>query len=345
MHRRALLASLGAFGTGLAGCLGDAPDTGASPTDEPTVEPTATDSATPEPVTEPETPASVPDLGVPPAESDCPVFDRDDTDRVVCTAAAGDAPEPMALVPSADSVATPRGTVSFTLRNDTDVRFDTNLYAWKVWKRVDDDWYHVAPRYWNVPLMFLDPGQSHEWTLTVDNTDLDGRLPHAGGTSEVTVAGLGGGAYAFGTDGWFQSADHERKTAFVARFEVEGPRLDLRPTEEVTATTRDGDTVTVRTAVEASEETRRCEFRVTRRAADEGRDEGDGTDEGGGVRERITEQLLRDRRLRNTLPFFESGVETVRLVEPNGTYPPFGVGESFVVAYERDRYAVRAREL
>jgi hypothetical protein len=342
MRRRALLASLGALGGGLAGCLGGGPGADGSPTGQPTTDPTATPTDTPDdPATA--TSAAAPELGVPPAESDCPVFDGDDTDRVVCTAAAGDPPEPMALVPSVDSVETPEGRVAFTLRNDTDVRFDTNFYAWKVWKRVDGDWYHVAPRYWNVPLMSLEPGQSHEWTLTVDNTDLDARLPRAGGTSEVTVAGLGGGAYAFGTDGWFRSADHERKTAFVARFRVEGPQLDLRPTEEVTETSRDGGVVTVRTDAKATENTRRCEFRVTRRAADEG--DGDATGDETETRERITEQLLRDRRLRNTLPFFESGVETVRLVEPNGTYPPFGVGESFVVAYERDRYAVRAREL
>jgi hypothetical protein len=147
----------------------------------------------------------------------------------------------------------------------------------------------------------------------------------------VTVAALGGGEYAFGTDGWFASASHERKTAFAVRFGVAGPQLALTPTNEVTGTSRDDDRVTVRTDVEATADDRRCAFHVTR------------VDDGTPVdRHRITEQLLRDRRFRNTLPFFESGVQQVSLVEPNGVWPPFGVTDPFVVGYEGARYRVSA---
>lgn len=334
MRRRALLANLGSVtALGLAGCLGGvAPgsdDTARPPTDSPTDHSSTDDTPTGDTPAQPD-----PDVGVPSDESDCPVSDTDATVRVVCTPAGGSPPGGTGLTPTAETVALPTDTVGFTLSNATDTRLDTNFYAWKVWKRVDGDWFHVAPRYWNVPLMQLAPGESHRWTLTVDNTDLDGRLPRAGGVEEVTVAGLGGGEYAFGTDGWFASASHERKTAFAARFSVAGPQLDLTPTDEVTGTARDGDSVTVRTDVASTEDTRRCAFRVTRA------DGGTAVD-----RHRITEQLLRDRRFRNTLPFFESGVETVSLVEPNGVRPPFGVTDPFVVGYEGARYRVRAEEI
>jgi hypothetical protein len=330
MRRRALLASLGsATALGLAGVAPGTDDTGTTtnPTDERSTDHTPTDDS----------PATLdPDVGVPPAESPCPVFDTESTLRVVCTPPGGTPPGGTGLTPTAGTVDLPIDAVEFTLSNATDTRLDTNFYAWKVWKRVDGDWYHVAPRYWNVPLMQLAPGESHRWTLTVDNTDLGGRLPRAGGVDEATVAGVGGGEYAFGTDGWFASASHERKTAFAARFRVRGPQVVLTPTDEVTGTSRDGDAVTVRTNVEATGESRPCAFRVTRLAGGVRVDD---------ARRRITEQLLRDRRFRNSLPFIEPGVETVSLVEPNGVRPPFGVAESFVIGYEGAQYRVRAEEL
>lgn len=156
-------------------------------------------------------------------------------------------------------------------------------------------------------------------------------VPHAQGTRSVTLVGLGGGTYAFAVDGWFATEDYEDGVGFAARFELDGPAVELAPTNAVRETTREGDTVVVETAVESGEDTKLAAFEVTH--ADDG---------SGDARRLVTEQALRDRTLRNTLPFFEEGVRTVRLVERTSTVPPFGVRGTEFVEYEGERYRITA---
>jgi hypothetical protein len=349
VNRRALLASLGSLA--FAGCTtgdgaGTATTTAAPTTERRTTDsPTATDAETP---TEPQTTAepSTPDVGGPPSEAAGPPWD-DDVRRVVAWPEADEAP--IRLEPPTQHGSLPETRFEFSLTNDTGVRFAFNPYGWSVWKRVDGEWYRLAPAYWPEPLQYLPPGESHTWTVTVDNGRLDGSpLPNVQGTSSLTFAGFGGGTYAFVTDGWFATEDYESGVGFAARFELDGDPVELTPTNEVTATTREGDTVVVETDVDAGGDGRMAAFVVTRvgDAADatENGDEESGDDDDA-VRRLVVEQALRDRRLRNTLPLFEDGVETVRLVEPNATTPPFGVGDARRIEYDGVRYRLTAEEL
>jgi len=238
---------------------------------------------------------------------------------------------------STESVELPRGEVSFTLDNGTETMFMMNPYGWSLWKHVDGDWYHILPQIVRQPLMELQPSDEHTWTVTIDNEDEEGLHP-AQGTEGDTVAGIGDGEYAFMTDGWFEGDGHEEKTGFCARFEVDGGAIEVTPTEDAEAE-RDGETVIVTDDRKPTENTRLAAFVLTR------------TEETEDAERMIPEQAIRwshhaqSFSYRNTLPFFEEGVETVRYETYDGTHPVFGVQEPHVIEYEGEFYRVTAEEL
>lgn len=327
MNRRALLLSLGSVA--FAGCTaGDGP----SGTD---AEPTTAASSPETTAAEPNAPA-VPDVGVPPNEASGPPWD-DGVTRVVSWTEATEE-TPIRLTPPKSRGSLPTASFEFALRNDTDARFAFNDYGWSVWKRVDGEWFRVAPRQWPEPLRYLGPGETHTWTLTVDNSRLDGTpLSPVEGRRSVTLVGLGGGTYAFTVDGWFESEDYENGVGFAARFELDGDPVELTPTDGVTEATRNGDTVVVAGADSGSDA--RTAALVVRRA------DGESGDDADDVRRIITEQALRDRTLRNTLPFFEEGVETVRLEGRASSASPFGVKDGDRIEYEGERYLMTTEEV
>ncbi|QLG26958.1 hypothetical protein HUG10_05120 [Halorarum halophilum] len=330
MNRRALLAAVAAFGGALgAGC---AESTGRSPTSS-TASPTREPTPTPTDVTSTnDTATDYPEVGGTPSEVDCPPFD-DHVRRVVCWT-DGRPDDPLFVRPSKTSGTLPRATFEFTLVNGTDLRFGYNRFHWQVWKRVAGEWYYVAPRSWVDPLFFVEPGES--WTLTVA-VDAEGSVADdadeaRGGSAEsVALSGFGGGEYAFAVDGWFEGQDYRDGTGLAARFALEGEELELTPDDTVTDTERDGDAVTVRTDVDGGDDARECAFVLERADAPD-------------PRRYVAEQAIRDRRLRNTLPFFEDGVERVELVEQNGVTPPFGVNEPYGISYDGESYRVSAEE-
>lgn len=332
MHRRALLASLG---LATAGCLApadDRADTAASQTADPTDTATATDSADHGTDTTTDTSVDYPEIGVPSDEAGGPPFD-DDVDRVVWW--GDERPDsPVRLAVDRRSGSLPEATFGFSLVNDSDLPFAYNPYNWGVWKRVDGSWYSVAPRVVPDPLSVLSPGSEHAWRLTVD---ADRSLPDSQyggpqGSESVTIGGLGGGTYAFETDGWFEGQDYRDSTGLAVRFVLDGDPLTVTLDDSVTETSRGGSTVTVRTDVQSTAETRPCVFVLER-------------DDDPEAERRIPEQIVRDPRLRKTLPAFEPGVDTVRLVEPNGTVPPFGVNDPWTFRFRGTAYRVTAREL
>lgn len=322
MHRRALLASLA---LGATGCLAPAGD------DRPTTanrspDPAATRSASPSDTAEP--PTDYPDLGVPAAEAGGPPFD-DTVARVVWWGEA-EPTDPVRLVAEPRSGSLPGATFRFSLVNDSEQPFGYNPYNWGLWKRADGSWFYVAPRIVPQPLSYLRPGETKTWTLAVGRS---GSSPTDGdtGQDEITADRLGGGTYAFETDGWFEGQHYTESTGLAVRFELSGDPVTPSLDDSVTETTRDGSTVTVRTDVSSDENTRPCVFVVER--ADEPNAE-----------RRIAEQVVRDPRLRKTLPAFVAGVDRVRLVEPNGTLPPFGVSEPWTFRYGGESYRVSAHE-
>ena len=152
MRRRQVLALAA---VGLGGCLGDtpgangttdgtatdAPPTAAGPTD--TATPTTDDTTGGPTDTATDGGTDAPDLRAYPG--DCPTY-GEDVARVVCSDAAPDE-APLRLTASETTVSLP-ATVEATLANDTDAEFRTNHYSARLHKRVDGEWFHVAPTAW-----------------------------------------------------------------------------------------------------------------------------------------------------------------------------------------------------
>ncbi|MXR50156.1 hypothetical protein GRX03_00840 [Halovenus sp. WSH3] len=231
--RRDLLAALAGGGVVLAGCVGDGSSTDSG--DE--TDTTSPDSAA-------GAPASLPEDSYP---GDCPAYE---TARVICydpVAGSDDTPAvenvPAVLEPSTRSLSGGE-SIEFVLSNQSDVPLSTNFYNWRLDKRVDGEWYHVAPLAVNQPLMSIPPGERHTWSVTIDNSAVEGgeTLPRASGTDDLTLAGIGGGRYAFRARGWFGD-DHETDIAFAATFAYEADPVELTTTPRIDRTEFDGDTL------------------------------------------------------------------------------------------------------
>jgi hypothetical protein len=341
MKRRALLGTLATLGatSAAAGCL-ESP----GQSDDSTTAATTTTSTQPPPSsTEPgtsttddgdSTPAELLALGEPASAVDCPVPDEG---RAVCHPEHADAA--LSLTPKPETVGLPAGETTLTLANDTDHEYRANFYGWTLSKRVDGDWYRIAPQYSPEPLHVLPSGATHEWTLAVDNSE----TPTGGAAAEadIDLAGLGGGEYAFTVSGWFPVNDDESfRVAAGARFALDGDPLELTPVGDPD-TSRDDATVTVTSKEEPTEETPLSVLTVERVGEA-------GVPPSRPIRDRIVEQLLRPRMgvmgdpnpLRNALPFFEDGVDTVRYEAPSGVTPPFGLDERYYLGYDDEIYEI-----
>ncbi|WP_458204856.1 hypothetical protein [Haladaptatus sp. NG-SE-30] len=253
-----------------------------------------------------------------PDENHCPPFgDR----RVVCYENA-DPETTLPMEPSKGNASLPKATLSFTLTNETGATFTTNYYHWNVWKQVDGEWFRVAPRMWPEPAMMLGSGGSHTWSLTVDNSDLGRALPRAEGTESLTLAGLGGGTYAFGISGWFEGENGTEGIGVAARFELDGDPLELAPTDDLEVVGTDDGEKHVRS--EHSSTTY-----VATRIEDSKHDT---------VR-KIPEQIVRMTPLRNLLASFEDGGNSVRL-DGRDSY----LTETRVYEYDGATYRIEERE-
>lgn len=342
MKRRALLGTLATLGatTAAAGCLGspgqsDDSTTAATTTQSPA---TSTEPATSTTDSGDETPSELLELGDPASAVDCPAPDEG---RAVCYPEHADAA--LSLTPGPETISLPSGETTLTLANDTDHEYRTNFYGWTLSKRVDGEWYRIAPQYHPEPMHVLPSGTTHEWTLAVDNSE----APTGGAAAEedVDLAGLGGGEYAFTVSGWFPVTDDDGDdesfyVAAGARFDLEGDPLELTSVGDLDAS-RDGSTVTVTSSEEPTEETPLSVLTVERVGEA-------GVPPSRPIRDRIVEQLLRPRMdvmgdpnpLRNALPFFEGGVDTVRYEAPSGVTPAFGLDEPYYLGYDDEIYEV-----
>lgn len=315
-RRRVLAALAGAAGASTAGCLEgrtSLPD-GGTPTD-------GGDGGTP---------------GGGPSSGSCP--DYDGVERVVCLDDVDRDSVDTVLAPSRRTVGLD-DPVAFTLHNGSSRTLETNFYDWKVHKRVDGTWYHVAPRAWNQPLMHLGPGEDHAWevTFTAGGVEEGEPVPVASGTEAVTVAGVGGGHYAFRARGWFEGDGHERAQAFAATFDLDAPELELSPTDAIASTEYEGDVLVARsTRGDPDDEDYRLGAYELERVDEPHED----------VRTLVTEQVVRRDRLRDALALsLEHDAERVRVREYDATHPLFGLREPQVFAYGDGHYEVSAREI
>ena len=332
MKRRALLGTLATLAA--AGCTGSPGQPADSTTTQPATSTTTQSTTTT--TSGATTPQELLSLGDAASAVDCPVGEEG---RAVCYPEHADAA--LSLTPDPETVDLPAGETTLTLANDTDHDYRVNFYGWTLSKRVDDEWYRIAPMATLQPLHTLPADETHEWTLAVDN----GKEP-TGGTgakADIDIAGLGGGEYAFTVGGWFPAGggeDGSFSVATGARFELDGDPVELTATGDF-ETSRDGSTVTVTSSREPSENEPLSVVTVERVGEA-------GVPPERPIRERITEQLLRPRMdvmgepnpLRNTVPFFEDDVDTVRYVAPSGVWPPFGLDDAKYVAYDDEVYEV-----
>lgn len=266
------------------------------------------------------------------APESCPEYDR--VIEVVCYDTADVDDVAGYLEPASETVALGE-QVDFTLRNESDRGLETNFYDWALHKYVDGEWYHVDPQEVNDPLMRLEPGDSHTWSLTVENDSvLAGEsIPRTSGTDEISVHGLGGGYYAFRGRGWFEDESYEDAVAFAGTFELEAEPIPLVPTETVEAVGMDGETLVTESSRGdddqplAAYELERVEDRDAEQTL-------------------ITEQVYRSEQLRDTLAFlFEYEVDRVRLEEPTGSVPPFAMSPDGRFTFQGETFEVTAEEL
>ena len=208
------------------------------------------------------------------------------------------------------------GEISLTLQNNADRQFMTNFYDWALYRWESGQWRHVAPLFVNQPLMTLEPGKSHTWTVTLSDGNREAPTFRASGTDEVTVEPVGGGHYAFAVDGWWEGQDetpaYEHQTVFAARFEAEGSQLPLVPSSAVTATRREGDTVVITAENPRGNDGTPATYVLTR------------DDAAPDPRELVTEQVYREWPLRGALAHADDASE-VRVETTTGITPLFGV--------------------
>ncbi|MFC7324589.1 hypothetical protein ACFQMF_08355 [Halorubrum rutilum] len=328
LSRRRILSSLCATGgVLLAGCVNE-PDA-SNETDG--GDATAGDGGQ---TTPPDSTQSVPELPEDTASDACPSFES--AERVVCYEAVDPEATPIVLAPESRSVRSDRST-GFTLRNRSEQRFETNFYHWQLYKRADGDWYYIAPQSWPEPLTPLAAGDEHTWTVTVANGRVgDGdSVEPVEGTESLTLAGLGGGHYAFGADGWFAAGSYEDPIALAAGFELEADPLQLRPTAAIAETERDGETLVARsTRGEPDGDGDRPDAFVLERV------DGSETD----AERVIVEQVVRNDQLRDAIALSrERDADRVRLEEFSNSIPPFGLDDARTYEFRDERYRVTTR--
>ena len=332
--RRTFLAGIGgtAGGALLAGCIGDGGSDDSN--DDSNRDDTGDDGPGGETGDDGETAESrLPDGPVP---ETCPAYDG--VDRVVCYDAIADVTDAVdAFLDPSGRTLTSRESVEFTLRNGSEHTLYTNFYDWNVHKHVGGEWHHVAPRAVNQPLMMVPGGESHTWTVTVDNGDIeDGEpVPRVSATEDVALAGLGGGHYAFRARGTLEG--HEDELAFAATFEFDAEPIALTPTNAVETTYWDGETLVAESSRgnPDGEYDRLGAYELSR--VDTPLEK---------ARTVITEQVLRNEQLRDTLALaHQYDADAVRLEEYDGTRPIFGSRTDGVVAFQGERFEVTTREL
>jgi len=332
--RRQILSGLSAgVGTLLAGCTAAPDESNATLT--PTAGGNSPTEAAPTPAdgrnTTTDSPESVPELPADTASDACPPFDE--AAQVICYEAVDSAAMPVVLVPETQTVQLDQPT-DFTLRNQSGLRFETNFYDWQLYKRVDGDWYYIMPRATPQPLSPLAAGKVHTWTLTVTTGTVSdgGVIDMVQGTESLAADGLGGGHYAFATDGWFEAGSSEEPIALAASFDLQADSLQLTPTAAIAETAWDGETLVARsTQGEAGPDEDKRDTYILERIDDSEHD----------AEQIIIEQLVRNNRLRDAIALSRDyDAARVRLEELKRTVPTYAINDSRTDEFRGTRYRV-----
>ena len=206
MRRRAILASLTAL---LAGCTGSEdgsmkkPSTPQTPTSTRTKTPSPTNSSTPdETPTPPWAEYELLELDRP-SLSESSVLGRLDTHdctelenrEVVCPSDEAR----LSVSISTSTISLPSGEIELSVRNDADEHFFWNVASWEVAKYDGKSWRKLAPIRWTKSLDRLEPGSSHDYSISVDDTTFED-VPLSVDEEMATFHGLGPGVYGFVND-------------------------------------------------------------------------------------------------------------------------------------------------
>lgn len=311
-----LSASGGAFLSGCVSGLGGANDT----TTVPNCESTSSGSSPSE-----ET-----------ASDACPPFDEGK--REVCYGTVDSESVPVVLIPETQLLR-PEESIEFTLRNQSDRELATNFYDWQLNKRVEGNWYRVAPKFTPQPLTPLPAGEEHTWTVTVTRGVVRSgkHIKHTSGTESLTIAGLGGGHYAFETDGYFDDDEDVERFGLAAGFELDAEPLALTQTNAIGETEWDGETlVAVSTRYESEESGPRDAFILERV---------DCSPPNPDARQFVVEQIVRNNQLRDTVALSqEYDADRVRLREFSRSTPVFGRMNSLTFEFQNRRYQVTTKD-
>jgi hypothetical protein len=198
---------------------------------------------------------------------------------------------PAYLEPSTRRLSLP-GAIYLTLTNHTHGNLSGN--SWNLYKRVDGEWFYLEPWVHTAVLRMIPPGGEQEYHLRAFHGD---PVPCDG----ISVGNLGGGTYAFesmyGTD---EDAPVDLGH-FATLLDIEAPPAEIRPTRDAELSV-ECDGATVRVEWPRRPDVERGTLTVERR---------DDTP----PERLLPEQVMRarNRGLRNTLAFFEDGVDQVVL--------------------------------
>jgi len=220
------------------------------------------------------------------------------------------------LQPDTEAVEPP-ARIGFEFVNRSRESLSGNPHYWRLYKLYGEEWLPITPWEWIQPAAELTPGDRANTELGVYH----GSAPATGGR---TAGFLGGGRYAY--TGGFDTATEQ----YAALFEVGAPPLDIG-IESAAEIRRSGATTVVELPNHA-EARRPATFSVTL------------VPDGEPDREVIPEQLPRRpfRALRNTLPAFDGGVDTVRLKTDRGTalrLAGYEANTEVVVRYDGTTYS------
>lgn len=206
------------------------------------------------------------------------------------------------------------GSVTATAVNHT--RTAVGCGYWRLYKLVGDAYYDLNPQLRADVCRQLSPGQRSTYRLVAFADD-----PVGDGGDARLVGNLGGGTYAV-VSGYAPQGE-----AVGALVELDGPPVEIRPTDGVTAR-RDGSTTTVADPRRSAQNAEPATATLTR------------TDEAG--RTLIPEQVGQpwNRALRNTLPYVDEEVDRVVLetsLDVLARAVEFGV-DDYRFAYRGDAY-------
>jgi len=216
------------------------------------------------------------------------------------------------LEPNTERISLPE-SVDLTLHNHTGGRLTGN--SWNLYKLHDGTWYYLEPGLHTTVLHVLPPGGRRTYRLRAFGG------PAVPCEDAHSVGFLGGGTYAFEA---MYSADDGDSGQFAALLELEGPPVEVVPTENATAE-RDGSTVRV-------EWPRRPELPRATLAVERVGGAAD-TD----AERLLPEQVMRRRNhgLRNALAFVESGVGRVVLRADRNTVQEAANGSGYTPSTRR----------